>query len=330
MALNTRRPTGNPPWPILLIAGVPKAGKSYAAAEASASPLIGRTLWVGIGEDDPDELGGIPGARFEIVTHDGTYLGILSTLEACVEELRGGDLPGLIVVDSMTRLWGLLTDEAQHLANQRAAKKARKMNWSAPTEDVTISMDLWNRAKARWESVMDVLRSHQGPVIVTARLDQTAVMNAKGEPTPEKVWKVQAHKSLPWEVGAIVEFPEPRRAYLSGVRSLRVPIPVGEPRAVPDFNVDRLWREMGLDGGAAHRRHADIDAGDSVDADTRADADLDAAKRDTWAAWQNTGRGDVDAFITEFETRYGHPPEDATVAELRAFTTTLTSQETNQ
>lgn len=72
MTLTTRKPTGLPSWPILLIAGVPKAGKSYACAAASASPLVGRTLWVPVGEDDPDELGGIPGADFDIVQHDGT------------------------------------------------------------------------------------------------------------------------------------------------------------------------------------------------------------------------------------------------------------------
>ena len=63
MTLTTRKPTGLPAWPILLIAGVPKAGKSYACAAASASPLVGRTLWVPVGEDDPDELGGDPRSR---------------------------------------------------------------------------------------------------------------------------------------------------------------------------------------------------------------------------------------------------------------------------
>ena len=67
MSLKTRKPTGLPAWPILLIAGVEKAGKTYAAAAASSSDLIGRTLWVSIGEDDPDEYGAIPGARFEII-----------------------------------------------------------------------------------------------------------------------------------------------------------------------------------------------------------------------------------------------------------------------
>ena len=37
MTLITRKPTGKPPWPIMLIAGVEKSGKTYSAAQASAS-----------------------------------------------------------------------------------------------------------------------------------------------------------------------------------------------------------------------------------------------------------------------------------------------------
>ena len=134
MTLKTRKPTGKPLWPILLIAGIEKSGKSYAAAAASASKLIGRTLWVPVGEDDPDELGGIDGARFEIVEHDGTYRGILSAVDAAVAELAKDDTPGLIVLDSGTRLWNLLSDEAQATANARAAKKAERFGKAAPAK----------------------------------------------------------------------------------------------------------------------------------------------------------------------------------------------------
>ena len=41
MALKTRKPTGKPPWPILLLAGRPKAGKSYAAAAATETTGVG-------------------------------------------------------------------------------------------------------------------------------------------------------------------------------------------------------------------------------------------------------------------------------------------------
>lgn len=72
MTFQTRKPTGKPSWPLLLAAGGEGTGKSYLAAEASASDLIGKTYWLGYGEQDPDDYGNIPGADFDIVEHDGT------------------------------------------------------------------------------------------------------------------------------------------------------------------------------------------------------------------------------------------------------------------
>ncbi len=278
MTLTTRQPTGLPAWPILLIAGIEKAGKTYAAAAASSSDLIGRTLWVGIGEDAPDEYGAIPGARFEIVVHNGTYRSILGALDECVTELAKDEKPGLIVLDSGTRLWNLLSDEAQAKANQRAAAKAAKYKRDAPEGDVTIGMDLWNTAKQRWDHVMDCLREHQGPSIVTARLDQTAVVDERGEPTKEKTWKVQAHKSLPFDVGAIVELPAPGEAVLTGVRSLRVKNATTVRKPLEGFTVDGLWREMGLAEQTGARSHSASSGSNSVAADDDAAADLDRAR----------------------------------------------------
>ena len=263
MTLQTRKPTGLPSWPILLVAGTEKAGKTYAAAAASASEMVGRTLWVTIGEDDPDEYGAIPGARFEIVQHDGTYRGILRALDECVAELaKDSSRPGLIVLDSATRLWNLLSDEAQSTANARASRRGK-----ASDGDATISMDLWNTAKQRWDHVMDCLREHQGPSIVTARLDLTAVVNEKGDPTKDKTWKVQAHKSLPFDVGAIVELPAPGEAVLTGVRSLRVKNAQTGRRPFPAFTVEKLWQEMGLAEQTGQRSHTASTGQQSVNAD---------------------------------------------------------------
>ena len=325
MTLTTRKPTGLPAWPILLIAGVPKAGKSYACAAASASPLVGRTLWVPVGEDDPDELGGIPGADFDIVQHDGTYRGILTAVQDCVTELGGDALPGLLVIDSITRLWNLLSDEAQTSANKRAAAKAAKYGRSAPEGDVAIGMDLWNTAKSRWEHVIDALRCHRGPSIVTARLDQTAVVDERGEPTKEKVWKTQGHKSLPWDVGAIVELTAPGEAVLTGVRSLRVRDAQVARRPFPGFSVDALWRELGLadDAGAGARQHAQLSADASLRADDQA-GELQAAKARVWAAWvKASGSEDAESLRADFEQATACPLAEATTAQLIEYATSL-------
>jgi hypothetical protein len=255
VTLTTRKPTGKPPWPILLLAGREKAGKTWAALTASASPLVGRTLYVGIGEDDPDEYSLIPGADFDIVVHDGTYPGILEAIRAAVAEppaarsTANGVLPTLIVVDSMTRLWNLISDNMQEVANKRA-KGRRNANG-----DYTISADLWNVAASQWQDIMDALRLHQGPVIATARLDSVAVME-NGQPTPQKEWKVQAHKSLVFDASAIVEMRERGQFLITGVKSARIKL--GAPKSFPDFTVDRLWGDLGLSDGTGGRTHATV------------------------------------------------------------------------
>ncbi len=250
MALKTRQPTGEPSWPILLLAGREKAGKSWAAVAASASDLIGRALYIGIGEDDPDEYALIPGARFEIVEHDGTYPGILQAVTDAASE-PAGEKPTLIIVDSMTRLWNLIGDNMQAIANQRA--KGRRN----PNGDYTISADLWNVAAGQWQDVMDTLRTHQGPVILTARLDSVAVME-NGAPTAQKEWKIQGHKSLPFDAAAIVEMRERGQFLLTGVKSARVQL--ARPEPLKEFTVDALWARLGLAEGTGERVHAQVQA----------------------------------------------------------------------
>lgn len=267
MTLETRKPTGKPAWPILLLAGREKAGKSWAAITASASPLVGRTLYIGIGEDDPDEYALIPGADFDIVVHDGTYPGILDAVRAAVTE-PAGELPTLIIVDSMTRLWNLIGDNMQAIANTRA--KGRRN----PNGDYTISTDLWNVAASQWQDVMDALRMHQGPVILTARLDPVTVME-NGQPTPAKEWKIQGHKSLPFDAAAVIEMRERGKFLLTGIRSARIQLE--QPRQVPGFTVDQLWNDLGLTEGTGDRTHATVNA-DTTGAEPSTRAHVDDVK----------------------------------------------------
>lgn len=262
--LTTRKPTGRPSWPILLLAGREGAGKTFAALSASTSPLVGRALYIGIGEDDPDEYSLIPGVEFDIVVHDGTYPGILNAIRAAVEE-PAGENPTLIVVDSMSRLWNLIQDNVQAIANKRA--KGRRN----PNGDFTISMDLWNLAADQWDDVMNTLRLHQGPVILTARLDPVAVLE-NGQPTGAKDWKVQAHKSLVFDAAGVVEMRERGQFLITKLKSIRVMLE--KPRQYPGFTVEKLWNDLGLGDGAGERVHATVTpdtTGAEVDRTTTAD-----------------------------------------------------------
>ncbi|MBN6777403.1 AAA family ATPase [Pseudoclavibacter alba] len=241
MALQTRKPTGKPSWPVLLIAGAEKSGKSWACAEASASSKIARTLWVSVGETDPDQYGAIPGASFEIVEHDGRVSSVISVLSEIASLPHDPAKPTLLVVDSMTRLWEQCSAWAQGVANQRAKNGAEGV----------ITMDLWNRAKAYHAHAVQAILAHQGPVLLTARLEPVTVMDDRGRPTPIKADKIKTEKGLPYDVDGVIEMPERGKAFISGVRSTVLQLP--ERREYPGFTVDGLWDALGLDDTAERR-----------------------------------------------------------------------------
>ncbi|MGG7510870.1 AAA family ATPase [Plantibacter sp. YIM 135249] len=229
-----RKPTGKPSWPILLLAGREKAGKSYQAALASSSELIDRTFWVGFGEKDPDEYGAIPGSRFEIAEHNGTLADLKDTIRYLLT-IERQDKPHMLVLDSGTRIWTTLRDKATYIAQQRG-KKDRE-------GEFIVTMDIWNKVNTEWVEILNLVRRWNGPVIITARLDTVAVIE-NGKPTNQKSEKVQGQKSLAYDVDAIVEMPERGKAELVGARSVIYQIP--SRVALPDFTVDGLWRKLGL------------------------------------------------------------------------------------
>lgn len=231
MTITTRKPTGRPSWPLTLAAGGEGAGKSFLAAEASASDLIGRTLWIGYGEQDPDEYALIPGADFDIVQHDGTVSQIKAIVRELAEQPRP-EKPTLIVLDSGTKLWDAISENAQLDANRRQKR-----------EDATIGVDIWNKHKAHWRAIIDALRAHDGPAIITARYEEVAEI-VKGKPTGEKLWKVKAEKGLPYDVDAVIHMEERGKYVISKVRSVRLLLE--KPRTWPGFTMDAFWRALGL------------------------------------------------------------------------------------
>ena len=236
MTLSTRKPTGKPDWPILLIAGGEKTGKSWSCAVASSSPKIGRTLWLSIGETDPDAYGAIPGADFEIIEHDGSFKGILTALADAATEAaeHKNEYTTLLVVDSMTRLWDLITESLHGLSEKR----------TKPGREAIVTMDLWNKGKGWWAQAVRAITAFPGPALLTARLEAVTVMEG-GKPTSLKADKIKTEKSLPYDVDGVIQMPVRGHVFIEGVRS--VTLQLGERTEFPDFTVDKLWDAMGLE-----------------------------------------------------------------------------------
>lgn len=259
---------------MLLLAGREKTGKSYAAAAFSASDLIDRTFYIEVGEGSADQYGALRGARYEIVEHDGSWAGILAACQAAVAEPVKGK-PHAIVVDSMTELWGLLTDEQQAIADKRGK--------------AIITMDQWNAAKKRWRKVIDALRANKGPVILTARYEQVTVMK-DGKPTTDKEWKIRAEKDLAYEVDGVITMTEQRKPFVAGLRTVAFNMPMGgfAPKDPEHFDLDKFFRSLNIDGGdrVYIPRKEDPDAYQPApDAVTAEDIAPDAGPAPTDADW---------------------------------------------
>ncbi|HEV2346428.1 MAG TPA: hypothetical protein VGS97_20180 [Actinocrinis sp.] len=241
----TRKPTGKPSWPMMCLAGVEKSGKSWAAAAFSASELVGKTYFIEVGENYADEYGRLPGVRYEIVPHDGTYRDIAASVEWAVKQPRDeSGKPNCIIFDSGTVLWDMLSDHAHRAAYRRWRKN--NPNDPEPTDEIVVTMDLWNIAKDKFAAIARMLYHHDGPAIITTRLEQVAVV-VGGKPTTEKAWKVRAEKNLPFEVDAVIQARKPRTWEITGLRSTQLELPEGKTIPMPGFTVEGFLRRLGHD-----------------------------------------------------------------------------------
>jgi hypothetical protein len=250
----TSEPTCVSTWPLTGLAGVDHAGKTYLAAQASGSDLIGQTFFISFGEGEANAYGRVPGARYRIVRlPDGSYRTLLGAVLWATRQPRvTPEKPNLIILDGGTKLYHMLQEEQQLVAYLRAVKKAKDKGWREPDPDtLRISNDGWNAVKERWAAVIDPLKEHDGPVIVTVLLEDLMVVDGRGEPTKDRTWKWQAHKTLQSRCDDTLEIRDrqTRDVLVTGTRSLVWQPTEGEVdgRLISDFSFDRYWRALGLD-----------------------------------------------------------------------------------
>lgn len=256
--LKTRKPTGAVPWPLILVEGAEKSGKSWAAAVLSSSEKVGRTLWLDWSEGAADEYGAIPGARFEVIEHDGTWASIFEQVKAAREVAQAavdkGEKPVVLVIDSMTAEWDDLKDWVDGKARRR--EKNRKALERDPEAEVQITTDLWNLATSRHKELMRVLMRFPGIVVMTARgADQVAMEN--GQPTTKRTWKVEGQKNLAYDASVWVRLSRTEHPQIIGARSVHAGIVPGEdkPKRIPELTLEHLvFDVLKCDPKTAHVR----------------------------------------------------------------------------
>lgn len=257
--IRTRPPTGLVPWPLILIEGAEKTGKSFLAAQFTACQRLGAAYWLDLGEGAADEYAAIDGAHYLVLVHDGSWPEILGQVEAVHTEAAraagAGQPPVVLVIDSMTAEWDLLKDWVGQRA--RTSPAARKKLAQDPDADIKPAMNLWNDAAARHGRLMHLLMTFPGIAIVTARGKDVAALDDNGRPTGQRDYRVEGHKNLAFDCSAWVRLSREHHPQVVGVRSVRAGIRPGvdRPLLVPNLSLDWLvFEHLGCDPQATHTR----------------------------------------------------------------------------
>lgn len=283
-----RRPTGQPSWPVVLISGYEKSGKSFAAIELTADPRVGDAYLISVGETESDEYGGIPGADFQIIEHDGSIAQITAAVQAVTALPVDLARPPLLIIDPVSNIWTLLTDRADKQA--RSSKNARKQLDEDPDADVPVTAEKWNSAKRKWKGIMNPCLNWPGLVVLIARGAEVAEMDENGRPIPrKKTWKIEGHKTLPYDAQVLLQAEAPGEMVVTGAKTLQFRVPrngllLGEkPLADLLFNRMHLGGEnMAARGYAADRIEESVSPNRAKDLLVEAvGGDVDIAK-DLW------------------------------------------------
>lgn len=289
--INVRKPTGKVPWPLILLEGEEKVGKSWSCAELSASDKVGDTYWIDLGEGASDEYGAIPGARYMVIEHDGTWSTIMDAVIAVRDEAQraaeAGERPTVLVIDSMSAEWELLKDWAASTARARMQKKGRVVPADA---EVKISMDLWNDANSRHRRLMTLLMTFPGIVVMTARGKEVAAMDDAGKPIQGvKEYKVEGQKTLGFDASVWVRMSRDHGPLVTGMRSVHAKVRPGidKPEPLKGFTLESLIFDLlRCDPGTAQvRALAPLDGDETVTAVQYRDKVLTSTDMDELKAW---------------------------------------------
>jgi len=258
--LKLREPTGRPPYPMVLLEGEEKAGKSTEAIRLSASKRIGQTFLIGFGEPHIDEYKNIPGARYELVDHNGTYADLMQQIEyvrMVAEHANAHNQPPvLVIIDSMVYVWDLLKRWTYERAKR--SRDGREKLARDPDAEINPGRNLWNDANQRHANFITALRRIPGIIVLTGRGKWVSATDPRtGQPIQGvKEYTLETHKDLGFLVTCWVRMYRERPAQLVGLTSANPRIarrPGQPPMNLPeDWTLEWLIFEyMGIDPATA-------------------------------------------------------------------------------
>lgn len=238
-----RKPATGTRWPFILVEGGEYSGKStHAFKLAGIEGMWSRVLVIAIGED-VDEFGEIA-PDVEILPNDGTWHQIIGCVdyaaEAAAAANAANDLPVLVIIDSMTKVWKLLSEWAENRA--RSAPSNREKLEQDPNNEPDVGPTFWNAANKRHERLVTKLITMPAVVVGTARGKWVTEMGPTGQPTKNKVYTVEANKNLGFSTTAMIRLAVDQYPTITGLRRVRGGIQPGNrsQATVVDPRTDRF------------------------------------------------------------------------------------------
>lgn len=240
MALKTRKPTGRTGFPKILVEGPEKSGKSWSLGELSGDKRVGKTVILALGEDITrwDEYGKIPGARFELILHDGTWASIIEAVKDAKDEAAEardkGEPPYVLGIDTMTAVWEGLKDWATHRA--RNSKKNKELLARDPDAEIDVTSNYWNDARARHRQLMRHLLTFPGIVILIARGNEVTLFRDGKPVAGQTTWSIDSERNLPFDVSTHIRLSRESRPLLVSSAGMACQIRPGidRPKPLPD------------------------------------------------------------------------------------------------
>ncbi|MFI7467390.1 hypothetical protein [Nonomuraea sp. NPDC049646] len=262
-AINARPPNCLVPPPSILIEGGEKSGKSWLCAELTASPLVGDSFWLDLGEAAGDEYGdAITGQiTYQMLQHDGSWHSIMQRVRevhahAAAVRAAGGK-PVVLVVDSASAMWDMLKTWADVRA--RSSRKNRAILERDPNAEITVPPNVWTDVHHRRHiEFLKMLITFEGILLITARGRETAKIGKDGNPVVgETDYKIESQRDIPFAVTAHVRMFRDEDPVIMGCRSkhMRIGQKFEQPRRVGGFTLEQfIFKGLRFDPAATARR----------------------------------------------------------------------------
>lgn len=217
----TRKPTGIPAAPLIMVSGPAKSGKSMTAYKLGLSNLIHQCWVVDLGEGSADEYGGLN--CYELLEWGRSWSDLQDTVKWCVAQPCPDGKMNALIIDSGTEVWDGLKARADKRA--RNSKRNKEALANDPDFEVDVSMPFWNDAKEAWARIVSPMKLAGRLVGIVLVRSETVAEVVNGAPTNRKVTSYQCEKTLQGIATAHVAVQTDHSARLVEVRSLRVSVP---------------------------------------------------------------------------------------------------------